>query len=179
MPEFALEIQSGADAFGDGHHPSTRGAMVALEALSHLHGMKNALDIGCGSGILAMQIAYQWHIPVVAGDISAQAVEATRTNAHHNQLEPLITAVRADGYQHTTIREHAPYDLITCNWLAEHLIAHARTLFEHLAEEGIAILSGILHYHTAAVIDAHQHAGLTLLQKITVEDWDTLLMQQQ
>ena len=174
---FTLEIAAGADAFGDGSHPSTQGAMVALEALSHLQGLQKALDIGCGSGVLALQIAYQWHIPVVASDINADAIAATQANAEHNRLAPLITAVRADGYGHATIHAGAPYDLITCNWLAEHLHAHARALAEHLAEEGIAILSGILQAHEASVLEAHQTAGLTLLQKIRAGDWVTLLMQ--
>ena len=174
---FALELQAGSEAFGDGNHPSTKGAMVALEALSHLQGMQKALDVGCGSGILAMQIAYQWHIPVIASDISQEAVMATQANAEHNKLAPLITAVRADGYDHATIRDHAPYDLITCNWLGEHLHAHARELSDCLAEEGIAILSGILRWQADAVIQAHEACGLQLLQKITAGDWITLLMQ--
>ncbi len=174
---FTLEIAAGADAFGDGSHPSTQGAMVALEALSHLQGLTNALDVGCGSGVLALQMAYQWHITVVATDINAEAVAATQANAEHNRLGPLITAVRADGYAHDTIRAGAPYDLITCNWLAEHLHAHARELTDHLAEEGIAILSGILQAHAERVTEAHLACGLTLLQKIKVGDWVTLMMQ--
>jgi ribosomal protein L11 methyltransferase len=78
---FTLELRAGADAFGDGSHPSTQGAIVALEALSHLQGLSCALDVGCGSGLLALQMAYQWHIPVVATDINAHAVAATQANA--------------------------------------------------------------------------------------------------
>ncbi len=174
---FSLELQSGADAFGDGVHPSTKGATIALEALSHLHGIRSALDIGCGSGILALQMAYQWHTPVVASDISETSVAATRANAQHNKLAPLITAVRADGYAHDTIKAGAPYDVITCNWLAEHLHAHASDLTEHLADEGVAVLSGILGWQAAQVIEAHQQCGLVLLQKVTAGDWVTLLMQ--
>jgi ribosomal protein L11 methyltransferase len=174
---FTLELRAGADAFGDGSHPSTQGAIVALEALSHLQGLSCALDVGCGSGLLALQMAYQWHIPVVATDINAHAVAATQANAEYNRLTPLITAVRADGYQHKTIQNGAPYSLITCNWLAEHLHAHASELAAHLAEEGITILSGILQAHEASVLEAHTACGLTLLQKIRVGDWVTLMLQ--
>lgn len=174
---FALNIKAGATAFGDGSHPSTQGAMVALEALAHLQGFTRALDIGCGSGVLALQIAYQWHIPVIASDIEAGAVKATQKNAEANGLAALITAVRADGYNHESIGANAPYELIACNWLAEQLHAHAKELADHLAEEGIAILSGILQAHALSVIEAHRAAGLTLLQQIKVGDWATLLMQ--
>lgn len=174
---YSLEIRAGADAFGDGSHPSTQGAMVALESLAHLQGFRRALDLGCGSGVLALQIAYQWHIPVLACDINEQAVAATRHNAEHNQLAPLITALRADGYAHEHIRNSAPYDLIACNWLAEPLYAHAGALAGHLAEEGLAVLSGMLKWQSHAVIEAHQQCGLTLLQQIKVGDWVCLLMQ--
>lgn len=174
---FALDIRAGADAFGDGSHPSTKGAMTALEALAALHGLRSALDIGCGSGVLTLQIAYQWHIPVLGVDIQPAAVEATLANAEHNGLLPLVRAIRADGYDHPDIQAGAPYDLIACNRLAGPLIADARRLREHLAEEGLAILSGLLRWQAQPVIEAHQRAGLTLLQKRSLGDWTTLLMQ--
>lgn len=176
---FALELQAGADAFGDGSHPSTQGAMVALEALSGFAGAGNALDIGCGSGVLALQMAYLWHIPVLASDIEAQAVAATSANALHNGLSDLVTAVRADGYAHSAIQAGAPFDIITCNWLAEHLCAHAREAAAHLAEEGIFIASGIMQAHRQAVLEAHEACGLVLLQQIKVGDWVTLMLQKQ
>ena len=176
---FSLELKAGADAFGDGSHPTTRGAMVALEALSGFAGLQKALDIGCGSGVLALQMAYLWHIPVIASDINPLAVQATQANAEHNGLAPLVTALCADGYRHETIGAGAPYDLITCNWLAEQLHAHARELSVHLAEEGIAIVSGILTAHADSVIEAHRAAGLTLLQHIKVGDWSTLMLQKE
>lgn len=176
---FLLNIEAGAEAFGDGTHPSTKGAMVALEALSHLQGISRALDMGCGSGVLALQTAYQWHIPVVAADKEKTAVLATLTNAKANQLAELITAVRSDGYSHPTIREHAPYDLITSNILADILVRFSSDLAEHLAEEGVAVVSGILVWQASAVMEAFQEVGLTLLQRITIEDWVTLLWQKQ
>lgn len=177
--DYTLELKAGADAFGDGSHPSTQGAMVALEALSGFAGLEKALDIGCGSGVLALQIAYLWHVPVIASDINPLAVQAAQANAEHNRLAPLITALCADGYRHEKIRAGAPYDLITCNWLAEQLHAHAHDLSAHLADEGIAILSGILTAHADSVIEAHRACGLTLLQHIKVEGWSTLLMQKE
>ncbi len=174
---FSLNITAGADAFGDGSHPSTKLAMTALEALAHLQGAQRALDMGCGSGILALQMAYQWHIPVLAADIMGEAVEATRANAAHNGLEALVSAVRSDGYDHPTIAQDAPYDVICSNILAELLVAQMHDLAAHLADEGVAILSGILRAHAAKVEDAAAHAGLSLLQRLTLEDWVCLLVQ--
>lgn len=153
--------------------------MIALEALSQLHGVKNALDMGCGSGVLALQMAYQWHIPVVAADKEKTAVEATQINAKENQIGELISAVRSDGYDHPLIAQSAPYDVITSNILAEVLVRFARALANHLADEGVAVTSGILQWQSDAVIEAFQSVGLTLLQRITVEEWVTLLWQKQ
>lgn len=174
---FSLEIQASDAAFGDGSHPSTKGAVTALEALAAFRGFERGIDVGSGSGILALQMAYQFHIPVVATDIEASSVEVIRHNATHNKLAELITPIRADGYAHPTINERAPYDLICCNILAEPLVAYASDLSTHLADEGLAVLSGMLHWQSDQVIDAHQRCGLRLLQKISLEDWVTLLMQ--
>ena len=176
---FTLDITSTQDAFGDGRHPSTKGAIAALEALAHLQGFENVLDMGCGSGILALQAAYQWHVPVLAADISKEAVATTRANAEKNSLQDLITAIHSDGFDHTTIAQRAPYDVMIMNILAETLHAMAKTACEHLAEEGIILLSGILKWHGTAVEEAYQAQGLTLLQRITVEDWVTLILQKQ
>lgn len=176
---FTLDITSTQDAFGDGRHPSTKGAIAALEALSYLQGFENALDIGCGSGILALQAAYQWHIPVLAADISKEAVAITKINAEKNGLHDLITAIHSDGFDHTLIADKAPYDVIIMNILAETLHAMAKTACHHLADEGIMLLAGILTWHSTAVEEAYRAQGLTLLQRITVEDWVTLMMQKQ
>lgn len=177
MSSSELRIAAGADAFGDGTHPSTLGALAALDALSHLMGPACALDIGCGSGVLALRMAYQWHIPVIASDIEASAIDATRHNAQTNQLDSLITPVRADGYDHPAIQAAAPFDVICCNWLAEPLIAHAADAAQHCAEEGVLVASGMLRWQSDSVHHAHRLAGFTLLQKITVGDWNTLILQ--
>lgn len=174
---FTLDIVAGAQAFGDSSHPSTQGAIAALECLSHLRGFSNALDMGCGSGILALQAAYQWHIPVIAADIEKQAIAATIQNAKANQLQELITAVRSDGFAHPTIAQKAPYDLVIGNILAETLTRMSADFVATTADEGLLILSGILQWQADALIALFQSQGLTLLQKIKVNDWVTILMQ--
>lgn len=174
---FSLTLIAGATAFGDGSHPSTKLAMAALEALAHLQGARAALDMGCGSGVLALQMAYQWHVPVLAADLMAEAVEATRANAEHNGLAELVHAVRSDGYSHPDIAANGPYDVICSNILAEKLFEHMREIAAHLDEEGIAIISGILRAHAAKVEEAASQCGLTLLQRLTLDDWVCLIIQ--
>jgi len=174
---FSLQIVAGAHAFGHGRHPSTRAAIVALEALSHLDGVQNVLDMGCGSGILGLQAAYFWHAKVLMADSEASAIEACMENARANQLHDLVQVVRSVGFDHPAIRQKAPYDLILCNILAETLVALARDLAEHLAEEGVAVLSGMLQWQDEPVIAAYQAAGLTLLQRVRDGDWVCLLWQ--
>ncbi len=177
--DFSLDIVAGATAFGDGSHPSTQGALAALDALAHLHGWDRVLDMGCGSGILALKAAYQWHVPVVAADIEQEAVDAVVKNAIHNGLDSLVNAVRSDGYAYPLIKERAPYDLILSNILAEKLVEFSQDMMEVLTEDGVVVLSGILLWQADTVIEAHQQLGLTLLQRITVEDWVSLIMQRQ
>lgn len=177
--EFSLSVVAGAKAFGDGSHPSTMGAMQALRTLAHLQGFERGLDLGCGSGLLALQMAYQWHIPVIASDIEPQAVEATKVNAKANQLEPLVRAIRADGVDHALIRQSAPYDIICCNILAQWLVEHARDIEALMQDESLLILSGVLAQHVDKVIDVYQMVGLKLLQKISVGNWSSFIWQKQ
>lgn len=176
---FTIQLQAGQGAFGDGSHPTTRGMMTALEALSHLAGPQNALDIGCGAGILAMQMAYQWHIPVIATDIELSAVEATRANAVANQLSDLITVLRADGVNHPMIREIGTFDIISCNILVQPLLRLAPDLMALSPDEGLILVSGILVWQQESVEQAFIDLGMTLLQRYLIGDWVTLLWQWQ
>ena len=151
MEAFSFDIVAGSEAFGDASHPTTLGVIQLLKHLSNLHGMRTVLDMGCGSGILALQAAYQWHVPVIAADISKQAITATQANAEHNGLSELITAVRSDGYEHSIIQSHAPYDVIICNMLAEPIIRFAKDASAVASDEGLLLLSGILHWQEQSV----------------------------
>ncbi|MCI5048841.1 MAG: 50S ribosomal protein L11 methyltransferase [Rickettsiales bacterium] len=176
---FSLSIKAGADAFGDGSHPTTKAAMAALEALSNLQGVEKVLDMGCGSGVLGLQAAYFWHAPVVMVDSEPTALEATRQNAEHNGLDPLIITLRSKGFDHPKIAEEGPYSLIIANILGEVLLPMAPDIAHHLQEEGVTILSGILQWQAPQIEQAYRDSGLTLLQKMKVADWETQLWQKQ
>ena len=165
-----------AAAFGSGKHESTKGALLALDELVHGHSFRAPLDMGCGSGILALAIAKILQAPVVAADNDPRAITVTHDNAQLNQVGPLIRAVLSDGYNSPAIRQAAPFDLIVANILANPLCQMAADLERHLAKDGIAVLAGFLASDSMRLLSAHRHQGLTLMRRIDVGDWQTLIL---
>jgi len=165
-----------AIAFGSGRHASTSGCLRAIDELSRRQ-FTRPLDMGCGSGILAIAMAKQWQVQVVAADIDAASVAVTRTNARLNGVGNRINAVRADGYAVPLVRRNRPFDLIVCNILARPLKRMARDLSGHLAAGGVAVLSGFLSRDGNDVLAAHRATGLRLHRRITIEGWQTLILE--
>jgi ribosomal protein L11 methyltransferase len=164
-----------ATAFGSGRHASTAGCLEALGLLA-LRPVFRALDMGCGSGILALAMARLWRVPVMAADIDPEAVVVTRRNARRNGAGGLVRALCADSYAAPDIAARAPYDLIACNILARPLCRMARDLARSLAPGGAAILSGFLEADANAVLAAHRLQGLRLMRRITIDGWQTLIV---
>lgn len=170
-----IEIDAGL-AFGTGDHESTRGCLLALDDLADRFPVSRALDMGCGTGLLAIAIAKSWAVPVVASDIDPLAAVTARDNGRKNHVAGLIKTVDGDGYDNEAVKGAAPYDLITANILAGPLIAMAPDLARHLAPRGVAILAGLLARQEDAVIEAHGDAGLTLQRSIPLGDWRCLVL---
>jgi ribosomal protein L11 methyltransferase len=164
-------------AFGTGRHETTQGCLTALTDLADGGtAVRNALDLGCGSGVLAMAIAKLWPAArVLAADNDAPSVGVTRENAELNAV-PRIVALESEGYAAPALRAAAPFDLIAANILAAPLIQLAPELARHLAPGGRAILSGLLTTQAAEVIQAHEAQGLTLVAARGHGEWDTLLL---
>jgi ribosomal protein L11 methyltransferase len=160
-------------AFGTGEHNSTRGCLLALEHIRH---RRRILDLGTGSGVLAIAAGKLLHRPVLATDIDARAARVATENARLNGLAPKIRAIRADGWADRRITRAAPYDLVFANILARPLCAMAHQLARHLAPGGIAILSGLLNTQSRWVLSAHRRAGLTLQTRIIDGAWTTLVL---
>ncbi|HEB79993.1 MAG TPA: 50S ribosomal protein L11 methyltransferase, partial [Rhodospirillales bacterium] len=159
----SLRLNPGA-AFGSGEHASTSGCLRALDWLARRRRFHKALDLGCGSGILAMAMAATWRIGVVAADLDQRAVMVARDNARLNQMTRLVGAVQSNGYRSSAVRRGAPYDLIVCNILANSLKAMAKDLGRHLSKNGVAVLSGFYARDAAAVLAAHRAQGLRLMR---------------
>ena len=169
----ALTLDAGL-AFGSGEHASTQGCLMALERLRRRP--NRVLDVGSGSGILAMGAAKLWRVKALATDIDPWSVRVAEENASMNGLKPRLRAILATGYNHPAITRGAPYDLIFANILARPLCAMACDLAAHLAPGGTAILAGLLGKQVRMVLAAHQRAGLVLERRISLDPWATLVL---
>lgn len=170
-----LEIDAGT-AFGSGEHATTRGCLLALDALARRRPRRRVLDLGAGSGILGIAAARLWHCPVIATDIDPAAVRVMAVNAALNRVRIHFTAQVSDGYRAPAITAHGPYDLIFSNILARPLCRFAPDLARHLAPGGVAVLSGLLDSQERRVMASHERQGLRLKRRVQVEGWTTLII---
>ncbi len=162
-------------AFGTGRHESTEGCLVVLAALAEERRVQRALDMGCGSGILAIAIAKLWDASVLAVDNDAKAVGVAVENARINNVSLAIDARHGDGYRCAAVGLGGPYDLIVENILADAICAMAPDLSRHLAPGGVAVLSGLLAEQADQVLAAH--APLRLKRQWRLGDWVTLVVE--
>jgi ribosomal protein L11 methyltransferase len=173
-----LELDAGL-AFGTGRHDSTKGCLLALDWLYKGRRFAKPLDMGCGSGILALAMAKVGAAPVLAADSDADALEVAAANARANGVTGLVRAVASDGFKAAAVRRAGPFDLVAANIQAEALVRLAPDLVGHLAPGGVALLSGLLAREQAAVRTAYRARGLHMLRRVALGDWITLVMEQE
>jgi len=162
-------------AFGSGEHGSTRGCLRALERVAHRH-PRRIIDVGTGSGILAMGAARLLRRRVLATDIEPWSVRVAQQNVRLNRLSHLVRARLADGWRNAAVRGGGPYDLVLANILARPLCAMARDLAANLSPGGTAILSGLLTTQARWVLAAHRRRGLWLERRLAEGVWATLVL---
>jgi ribosomal protein L11 methyltransferase len=160
-------------AFGSGEHGSTRGCLRALEAVAHRR-PRRILDMGCGSGILAMGAAALLHRRVLAVDIDPWSVAVSRQNARLNRLSLLMMCKLGSGWQ--VVARGQAFDLVFANILARPLCLMARDLALHLAPGGRAILAGLLDTQLRGVLGAHRRQGLRLERVLGEGKWRTMVL---
>ena len=166
-----------ATAFGTGEHATTHGCLMALDRLVRQGRRRRILDMGTGTGILAIAAAKSWHVPVLACDIDRNSVKVAAENVALNQVATLVTCRPSDGYSAPEVRAGAPYDLIFANILARPLVAMAPALARSLAPGGIAILSGLLAGQESFVRAAHRAQGLVFRGRLPRSGWRTLVFE--
>ena len=171
-----LHIEA-ALAFGTGHHETTTGCLEAIEQLLKRRRPRRMLDVGTGTGVLAIALAKRTHRLVVASDIDPIATRTTIENARDNQAGPQIRAITATGLDHRGIVERAPYDLIVANILAGPLVQLAPAIGRAAAPRGTIILSGLLVSQAARVATAYAMQNVTLRQRLVRGDWATLILE--
>jgi ribosomal protein L11 methyltransferase len=173
--DIAIEIEA-AEAFGTGHHGTTAGCLAAMAALGRARRFRNVLDLGTGSGVLAIAAAKLWHASVLASDIDPRAVAIAAANARANSVGRYVTSVAAEGFQHRAFEERAPFDLIVANILARPLAELAPAFAHHLAPGGFAVLSGLLPDQQRMIVAAYRNQGLRLGRAAIRDGWLTLTL---
>ena len=160
-------------AFGSGEHGSTRGCLRALEVAARRR-PRRVIDVGTGSGILAMAAARLLRVQVLATDIEPWSVRVAGQNARMNGVGGLVRPVLADGWRSRSITGR--YDLVFANILARPLCRMAAALAAHLAPGGTVILAGLLASQARMVLAAHRRHGLREAGRFREGDWTTLVL---
>jgi len=168
-----LRIEAGA-AFGTGHHGTTVGCLLAFDQLLKAGRFARVLDVGAGTGVLAIAAARTGSRRVIGGDIDPVSVRIARENAKVNRARARF--VHAAGLAHPQLRAGAPYDLVFANILARPLIALARDIRGALRPGGIAVLSGLLRTQERAVRAAYHARGFRTVRRLHRDAWATLVM---
>jgi len=170
----ALRIEAGA-AFGTGHHGTTVGCLQAWNDLLKARRFGKVLDVGAGTGVLAIAAARTGARLARGTDIDAPSVRIARENAELNGARAEF--VHASGLGHQRVRSAAPYDLVFANILAPPLVALAQDVRGALRPGGVAILSGLLRTQERRVLAAYRSRGFRLLRRIHRDAWATLVLE--
>src|SRR5882672_8041765 len=173
--KLGIEIEA-ALAFGTGHHGTTRGCLLLLDHVLKAWRPRRVLDLGTGTGVLAIAAAKALHEKVLASDIDPLSVQVARENARLNVTGHLVQAIRATGFSAPQFAAAAPFDLVLANILANPLRQLATPMARHLAPSALVILSGLLTPQAPAVIAAYRARGLVPVRHLRVEGWSSLLL---
>ena len=176
LNKLGIEIEA-ALAFGTGHHGTTRGCLLLLDQVLRSRKPKRVLDLGSGTGVLAIAAAKALKRRVLASDIDPMAALVARDNARLNGVGNLVESICATGFSAAAFGERAPFDLVLANILANPLLQMATAMAAHLAPSAQVILSGLLPHQAMSVIVAYRARGLVLLRHQQIEGWSSLLMQ--
>lgn len=176
--KIGLQIDA-ATAFGTGEHGTTKGCLLFMQALKKDDFKpSNVLDMGTGSGILAISAWKMWECPVLAIDIEDEAIRVSERHCEFNavpQDAAGVTCRAGNGFAAPLVAAEKPYDLILANILAGPLKTMAADMNDCLAPSGYAILSGLLIEQAGDVIDAYAQQNLELVERKDIGEWTSLL----
>jgi ribosomal protein L11 methyltransferase len=173
----AIEIEAG-EAFGTGHNATTSGCLEMIDALTRRRRFARVLDLGCGTGILAIAAARTLpHARIIAGDNDSVATAIAEDNTRLNRVAARVHVVTAAGFAHALLRRPQSFDLILANILPRPLIALATGMRRALRPGGIAVLSGLLNHQAHQVRAQYRAAGFRLLAARRHAGWTVLALQ--
>jgi ribosomal protein L11 methyltransferase len=173
--DIGIEIEASL-AFGTGHHGTTRGCLLALDRILRQVRPTRVLDVGTGTGVLAIAAAKLLRSEIVAGDIDPIAIEVARHNARQNGVASRLRLYCAPGLRHPLAASRASFDLVLANILAKPLARLSPALAAALAPAGKLVLSGLLQADVALVLSAFRRQGLHLVRGSLIEGWATLIL---
>lgn len=174
--EHSVCIDAG-QAFGTGHHGTTAGCLDMLEVSLKKRRYANALDLGTGSGVLAIALAKSAPVQILATDIDPVAIRVAKQNIRLNQVGGNIQAVTASGFSHRKFRKVGPFDLVVANILARPLHKMATQLCQHLDAKATVILSGLLPHQRANILARYRGQGLRHVHTHLRDGWIVLVLE--
>ena len=160
-----------SEAFGTGHHGTTWGCLMALESVLRERRVERVLDMGAGSGVLAIAAA-KHGADALAIEIDHRAAAIAEINTHQNKVAPRVQVIAGDGARYIAGKQ---FDLVFANILMRPLIRLAPKLVRVLEPGGTLILSGLLRQQAPLVREAYANRGLILEKQIPKEAWMTLV----
>ena len=170
----SIEIDAG-EAFGTAHHATTSGCLSAIDRVTRTRVYRNVLDLGCGSGILAIAVARVLpQAMILASDLDRPSVAVAAENMRLNGVGHRIHAFAAAGLDHPHIRQAGQFDLLIANILAGPLIMLSKQIAKAVAPGGTLLLSGLLIPQAPQVIAAYRASGFRLVRHDRVYGWSTL-----
>jgi ribosomal protein L11 methyltransferase len=173
--KLGIEIEA-ALAFGTGHHGTTRGCLLLLGEVLKAFRPRSVLDLGTGTGVLAIAAAKVLHDQVLASDIDALSVKVAAENARLNGVGQFVEVTWGSGFSAPRLRQRRPFDLVLANILANPLRQMATPMSRHLAGGARVILSGLLSAQAPSVIAAYRARGLILERQIRIDGWSSVLL---
>lgn len=173
--DIGIEIEA-ALAFGTGHHGTTRGCLLYLDRILKVRRPQRVLDVGTGTGLLAIAAARALHLPVAAGDIDPVSTITASANARANRAGAYIKPVTATGVRHPALIAEAPFDLVFANILARPLMKLAASIATVTARPGTLVLSGLLERDVNGVLSAYRAQGFRLVARQNLEGWVSLML---
>jgi ribosomal protein L11 methyltransferase len=173
--QIGIEIEA-ALAFGTGHHGTTQGCLAAIEGFARKRRPKRVLDLGTGTGVLAIAAARRFRRPVIATDLDPVAVKTSVENARVNHAGQFIRFAKAAGVNAPLIRAGKRYDFVLANILLPTLKQLAKPVRSLLAPGAVVILSGLLASQANAAMALWRGQGLSLQSRRTIEGWSTLTL---
>ena len=173
--QIGIEIEA-ALAFGTGHHGTTRGCLLHAEALLRRRRPLRIVDVGTGTGVLAIGLAKALKSSVLGGEIDPDSVQIAQANARLNGTAHLVRVFRAAGLSHPSLRGNRRYDLVLANILARPLRKLAREIGLATATGGELILSGLLPGDVPGVLTAYRLQGFALVARREINGWVSLTL---